>query len=86
MLNNSNSNNNSNENNDRLEGKPKIVYPTCATCGKTNHSTEESYFRAIAAIRPRPQNRSSERQNQDQQLQNQRNSNEIAQTAAQVLN
>ena len=32
--------------------KPKTVYPPYETCGKTNHSTENSYHRANAANRP----------------------------------
>ena len=60
---NSNSNNeasnntNANKTNIRKDRRPKLVYPPCETCGKTNHSTEKSYFGAYAANRPSPPNR-----------------------------
>ena len=43
-----NNNNNNNKNSSKAERKPKIVYPPCETCGKTNHSTEKSYYVANA--------------------------------------
>ena len=42
------------KNSNRAEGKPETVYPSCETCGKTNHSTERCYVRANAANRPLP--------------------------------
>ena len=38
---NANNHNNNNKNSNRAERKPKIVYPPCETCGKTNHFTEK---------------------------------------------
>ena len=58
------SNNNNNKNSNKAERKPKTVYQPCETCGKTNHSTEKSYFGANAANRPPPWHRRPERQNQ----------------------
>ena len=36
--------NNNNRNSNRAERKPKIVYPPCETCGKTNQPTEKCYI------------------------------------------
>ena len=49
-----NYNNNNNKNSNRAKRKPKTLYPPCETCGKTNQSTENCYFRANAANRPLP--------------------------------
>ena len=49
---NSNSNNkipnntNSISTNNQKDRKPRLVYPPCETCGKTNHSTEKFHFGA----------------------------------------
>ena len=51
---NGNANNPNNKNSNRAERKPKLVYPPCETCGKTNHSTERCYHGANAAKRPPP--------------------------------
>ena len=64
--NNKNKKNNNYRNSDKPERKPKTVYPPCETCGKTNHSTENCYYRANAAKRPPPRHRRTERQNQVQ--------------------
>ena len=45
---------NNNRNSNRAEINQKTVYPPCATCGKTNHSTNSCYHGANAANRPRP--------------------------------
>ena len=42
--------NNNNRNSSRAERKPKTVYLLCATCGKTNHSTERCYHGANQPI------------------------------------
>ena len=50
-----NNNNNKNKNSNSAKKKPKIVYPSCETCGKANHSIEKCYFGANAANwRPPP--------------------------------
>ena len=36
-------NNNNYKNSNRAKRKPKIVYPPCETCQKTNHSTEKCF-------------------------------------------
>ena len=74
---------NNNRNSNAAERKPKIVYPPCETCGKTNHSTEKRYHGANAANRPPPRQRRPERQNQVQKRANQ---NETIQAAAQNIN
>ena len=76
-------NNNNNKNSNKAERKPKTVYPTCETCGKTN---QKSYFGANAANRPPPRHRRPERQNQVPERANQSDSNEARQAAAQNLN
>ena len=68
----------------RAERKPTTVYPPCETCGKTNQSTENCYFVVNAANGPPPRNRKPEGQNQVPQRDNQNNSNQSAQTAAQI--
>ena len=78
--------NNNNRNSNRAERKPKIVYPPCETCGKTNYSTEKCYQGANAANRPPPRQRRPERQNQVQKRANENDSNETTQAAAQNLN
>ena len=81
-----NPNNNNNRNSCRAERKPKIVYPPCETCGKTNHSTENCYHGANAANRPPLRQRRPERQNQVQERANQNDSHETTQAAAHNLN
>ena len=50
---NSNGNNtNNNKNSNKTERKPETVYPSCETCGKTNHSADRCYVGANAANRP----------------------------------
>ena len=87
---NSNINNpNNNKNRNRAKRKPKIVYPPCETCGKTNHSTEKCYYganAANAANRPPPRHKRPEKQNQVQERANQNDSNETTQAAAQNIN
>ena len=83
---NANNANNNNRNSNRAERKPKTVYPPCATCGKTNHSTERCYHGANAANRPPPRQRRPERQNQVHERANQNDSNENSQVVAQNLN
>ena len=62
--NNSNPSNNTNKitksyykNSNRAERRPKPIYPSCETCGKTNHSTEKCYYGANAANRSTPRHR-----------------------------
>ena len=62
------------------------VFPPCETCGRTNHSTEKSYFGSNAANRPPPRNRQPEGQIQVQQKNAQSNSDGNVQAAAQSLN
>ena len=81
-----NKHNHNNENSSRAKRKPKIVYPPCETCGKTNYSTEKCYYGANAANTPPPRQRRPERQNQVQERADQDDSNETIQTAAQKLN
>ena len=81
-----NNNNNNNKTGNRAKRKPKTVYPLCETCGKTNHSTEKCYFEAHAANRPPPRHRRPAKQNQVPQRDNQSDSNESPQAAAQNLN
>ena len=89
---NSNSNNknpiNTNANNTKIQKdrKPRLVYPTCETCGKTNQPTEKGYFGANAADRLAPRNRRLEGQNQVQQRNAQNSSYGNVQAAAQTLN
>ena len=66
--------------------RSRPVFPPCETCGRTNHSTEECYFRANAAHRPPPRNRRPEGQNQVYQRNAQRNSDGNVQAAAQTSN
>ena len=81
-----NKNNNNDENSSRAKRKPKIVYPPCETCGKTNHSTDKCYFGGNTANRPPPRHRRPERLNQVPERANQSDSNEVLQAAAQNLN
>ena len=46
--------NDSSPNNRKIDRKSRTLYPTCETCGKTNHSTERCYVGANAANRPLP--------------------------------
>ena len=78
--------NNNNRNSNRSERKPRTVYPSCETCGKTYHSTEKCYNGANAANRPPPRQRRAERQNLVQERANQNDSNESTQAAAQNFN
>ena len=78
-------NTNANKTNNQKHRKPRLVYPPCETCGKTNHSREKCYFRANAANRPPPRNRRPEGQNQVQQGKAQSNSDGNVQAAAQKL-
>ena len=66
--------------------RSRPVFPTCETCGRTNHSTEKCYLGANAANRPPPRNRRPERRNQVQQRYAQNNSDGNVQAAAQTLN
>ena len=77
VSNNTSASNTKNQN----DRRPRFVYPTYETCGKTNHSTEKCYFGANAANRPLPWNRRQEVQNQAQS-----NSDGNVQTAAQTSN
>ena len=66
---------NANKINVQRERRPLPVFPTCETCGKTNHSTEKCYLGANAVNRPPPpRNRRPEGQNQVQQRNAQSNS------------
>ena len=83
-----NNNNNKNKNSNSAKKKPKIVYPSCETCGKANHSIEKCYFGANAANwrpPPPPPRTRPERQNQVPDRANQTDVYEV-QTAAQNLN
>ena len=66
--------------------RSRPVFPSCATCGRTNHSTEKCYLGANAANRPPPRNRRPEGQNQVKQRNAPSNSNGNVQAAAQTLN
>ena len=46
--------NDSNPNNHKNDRKSRTLYPSCDTCGKTNHSTERCYVGVNAAKRPLP--------------------------------
>ena len=46
--------NESNPNNNKIDRNCSTLYPTCETCGKTNHSTERCYVGANATNRPLP--------------------------------
>ena len=85
-VNNNSNNNNNHKNSNGAKKKPKIVYSTCETCEKTNHSTERCYFEANAANRPPPRHGRPERQNQVPERANQSDSTEVPQNAAQNVN
>ena len=72
--------------NNQRDRRPKLVFPTCETCGRTNHSREKCYLGANAANRPPPRNRRLEGQNQSQRNNAQNNSDGDVQAAAQALN
>ena len=72
--------------NNQRDRRPKLVFPPCETCGRTNHSTEKCYLGANAANRPPPRNRRPEGQNQSRKNNAQKNSDENVQAAAQALN
>ena len=77
---------NNNRNSNRAERKPETAYPACATCDKTNHSTDGCYHTANTANRPPLRRRRPEKQNQVQERVNQKDSNETTQAAAQNIN
>ena len=79
-------NNNNYKNSNRAKTKPGTVYPPFQTGGKTNHSTEKSYYGANAANRPPPRHKRRESQNQVKERANQNDSNETTQFGAQNLN
>ena len=92
-LTNSNHNNNKvannikgNNINNQRDKRPKPVFPSCETCGRSNNSTEKCYLGANAANRPPPRNRRPEGQNQSQQNKAQNNSDGNVQAEAQALN
>ena len=58
--------NDSNPNNHKNDRNSRTLYPSCETCGKTNHSTERCYVGANAANRPLPwKNKPQEQDAQD---------------------
>ena len=73
-----------NNTSNREDRRPRPVYLTCETCGKTNHSTEKCYFGAEAANRLPPRKRRPEGENQVQQRNAQSNSDGNAQAAVQT--
>ena len=75
-----------NNKNNQKDRRPRPVFLTCETCGRTNHSTEKCYLGANAANRPPPRNRRPEGQNQVQQRNALSNSDGNAQAAALTLN
>ena len=78
-------NGNANSANNRNDTKPRIVYPPCETCGKTNHSTGKCYFGANAANRPPPWNTKPMEQSQNQQQDTEINTIESVQAVAQIF-
>ena len=70
----------------QTDRRPRLVFPPCENCGRTNHSTEECNLGANAASRPLPRNRRPEGQNQVQQRNAQSNADGNVQAAAQTLN
>ena len=85
VINNNNKNNN-HKNSNRADEKPKAVYPTCETSGKTNHTTVKCHFGANAANRPLSCQRRPQGLNQVPERANQSGSSEVSQAAAQNLN
>ena len=79
---NANFNFNNNKNRYKVERRPKTVYPSCETCGKTNHSTVRGYYAANADNRP---HRRPERLNQVQKTASPNDSNETLQAPTQKL-
>ena len=79
-------NTNANNTNNRKNREPKLVYPPCETCFKTNNSAEKCYIGANAANRPPPRKIRPEGQNQVQQRNVRNNSNENIRAAAHTLN
>ena len=71
--------------NNQRERRSRPVFPTCETCGRTNHSAEKRYLEANAANRPPPRNRRPEGK-QVQQRNAQSHSDGNVQAAAQTLN
>ena len=82
----SNTNNNHHTNNKKIDRKPRNVHRACETCGKTNLFTERIWFEANSANRLSPRNRTPARHSQVQQTDNQIETNESVQAAAQPLN
>ena len=78
--------NKNNKNSNKAERHPKIFYPPCEICRKTDHSTEKCYFGANAANRQPPRHRRPEKQNQISERANQSDNNEAPQAAAQNFN
>ena len=66
------------------ESKVRPVFPTCETCGRTNHSTEICHLEQTQRLPPRI--RRPEGQNAVQQRSAQGNSDGKVQAAAQTLN
>ena len=75
-----------NNTNNQKDRRSRPVFPTCETCGRTNHSTEKCYLGANAADRQPLRNRRPEGQNEVQQRNAQSNSDGNVQAAAQTLN
>ena len=71
--------------NNQRDRSSRLVFPSCETCGRTDHSTEKWYLGANAANRPPLRNRRQEGQNQDQQNNAQSNSDGNVQAAAHAL-
>ena len=79
-------NNKANKTNNQRDRRTRPGYPSCATCGRTNHSTEKCYLGANAANKTPPRNRQPEGQNQVRQRIAQNHSDGNFQAAAQTLN
>ena len=77
--------NKANNTNNQRDRRPRPVFPSCETCGRTNQSTKKCYLGANAANRPPHRNRRPEGQNQVQQRKTQNNSDGNVQAAAQTL-
>ena len=75
-----------NNKNNQRDRRPRLVFPPCETCVRTNHSTEKCYLGANAANRPPPRNGRPKGQNPVQQRNAQSNSDGNVQAAAQTLN
>ena len=75
-----------NNTNNQWVRRSRPVFPSCETCGRTNHSTEKCYFGTNAANRPPPRNRRPEGQSPPQKRNAQSNLYGNVQAAAQTLN